>query len=820
MISLFLRRCLSARSCPELRPMDGAFKTYGMVGVPFPDPLPVRRLHSPSGTAGPLFEKGVKLSLKWMGAIALGQRVIFAPFSADTILIVDVSAWGYEQVVGGVNLCRENQFNLQPNHKGPWCSSTEKFAGLAAVGTQVFFAPYSADHVIEVDGSCANAALANREGIACLGGAAATASIATGHAKWNGAVAIGTKVYCAPHAARSVLVIDTAAFPAAAVGYASAAGLSTIGFPASSRVVPASLPASETAWSGIAAIDNRIYCAAHNTKSVLAVDTVTHDFAPIYFENHVNVGDLLVYTYYYAAFTPQVQLLSDEDKYTDIVAVGTSLVMIPSNARKVISLQTAQSKLMAVNLKSTATAAIKYFKGNKYMGGVLVGTKMYAAPDRACAILVFDVPSVTASFSLDPKSQNIEQNCGRKIRKWSEFITVGDKLYAAPHSATNILAVDTTANTIRGVTVPNTLTPGLSRWNGIARLPGTNVLLAAPYFATELLRIDASTYGAELVSGVPAVQAGAPVATGLGKWAGITAVGSGHTAMLYCAPYNADKVLTINMIYQVGSISTDAVATGSNKWHGIAAAGDVRAFAAPYRARSILMIDKAGGGKVSGVDISYQARGFASTDTLWKGALGVGTVVYFAPYDATVILAVDDAKLPAFSAVQTFETQVGYPLSYGYELYTYYNAAYEFYAGYTTDTNQDRWSGLVRYQDSYGERLFATPSNSEEVLALKITSGLFDGTTTTTTTIFADLFLSLAARDLDTTAFVPAAVTAKASPTGVGSLTLSEKKALMQFANDAALGFMETMEASLTVPKGLFKLGCVRDELAEILAEL
>ena len=72
---------------------------------------------------------------------------------------------------------------------------------------------------------------------------------------------------------------------------------------------------------------------------------------------------------------------------------------------------------------------------------------------------------------------------------------------------------------------------------------------------------------------------------GYWKWSGIAAVND----TLYCAPFNASSVLTIDA--KTNTVGTmDCGVEGEHKWSGIAAVGDTL-YCAPARASSVLVID-------------------------------------------------------------------------------------------------------------------------------------------------------------------------------------------------------------------------------------
>ena len=79
-----------------------------------------------------------------------------------------------------------------------------------------------------------------------------------GEYKWSGAAAVGTKIFCAPFKASSVLVIDAATEAV--------------------RTIPCGVD-GEYKWDGIAAVGTTLFCAPFNASSVLAIDAATEGSA-------------------------------------------------------------------------------------------------------------------------------------------------------------------------------------------------------------------------------------------------------------------------------------------------------------------------------------------------------------------------------------------------------------------------------------------------------------------------------------------------------------------------------------------------------------
>ena len=119
-----------------------------------------------------------------------------------------------------------------------------KWCGIAAVGTKLYAAPYSAPKLLVFDTKTETAY-----------GVSTASAHSGGGGKWEGIVARGTKLYAAPSNAPKLLVFDTETESVSAV--------STEAVYAGSTRFP------EPKWVGIAAVGERVYAAPAAATQVL-----------------------------------------------------------------------------------------------------------------------------------------------------------------------------------------------------------------------------------------------------------------------------------------------------------------------------------------------------------------------------------------------------------------------------------------------------------------------------------------------------------------------------------------------------------------------
>lgn len=135
------------------------------------------------------------------GAAAVGTTVYFAPFFADDVGVLDTTFWHDAEARADperVTFSKISTKEAGVTHDG-------KYEGAVAVGTKVYFAPLTENNIGVVD---------------TVTSTFSTISVACPHqvdvgfdicisGKYSGGAAVGTSVYFAPSAEDNILVLDT-----------------------------------------------------------------------------------------------------------------------------------------------------------------------------------------------------------------------------------------------------------------------------------------------------------------------------------------------------------------------------------------------------------------------------------------------------------------------------------------------------------------------------------------------------------------------------------------------------------------------------------
>ena len=217
--------------------------------------------------------------------------------------------------------------------------------------------------------------------------------------------------------------------------------------------------------------------------------------------------------------------------------------------------------------------------------------------------------------------------------KWTTIAAARDgMLYCAPHNATRVLrlnphtrVVDEMGNSASG---ERHNFEGSGKWNGIGE-GRDGMLYCAPYDAQRVLRLDISTGRAD--------QIGPVFTEGGGKWAGLAA---GPDGMLYCAPRSARRVLRIDPGRETADEIGPDLGEGGAKWGGIALAADELLYCAPRHATRVLRIDP--GASVAEEQVALVGPRLSSALNKWIGiAPGSDGALYCAPFCADRVLRVD-----------------------------------------------------------------------------------------------------------------------------------------------------------------------------------
>jgi flagellar motor protein MotB len=194
-----------------------------------------------------------------------------------------------------------------------------------------------------------------------------------GNNKWGGIAAVGSKLYCAPYNASSVLVIDADADKISMIECGVAGG---------------------DKWRGIAAVGSKLYCAPHYASSVLVIDAETGTVSTI------ECG------------------VAGNCKWFGIAAVGSKLYCAPYNASSVL--------VIDVETDKVSTIECGVIGNYKWCGIAAVGSKLYCAPFKASSVLVIDAET--------NKVSTIECSVPGH-EKWRGIAALGSKLYCGPFKA-------------------------------------------------------------------------------------------------------------------------------------------------------------------------------------------------------------------------------------------------------------------------------------------------------------------------------------------------------------------------------------------------
>ena len=321
-----------------------------------------------------------------------------------------------------------------------------------------------------------------------------------GDYQYNGIAAVGQKLYCAPHNSTSVLIIDAATNRTTTVE----TGLKGDHF-----------------YHGIAAVGNKLYCCPSSASSVLVIDAGTDTTSFV--------------TWTSPAQTWGTHAVSAEPvswKWAGIAAVGPRLFCAPCNS----------SWVLVIDTKTDTTTFIETgFEGDhKWSGIAAVGERLYCAPFQSSSVLVID--------SATNKTTTIETHI-RGEYKFAGIAAKGTKLYCSPLNFPSVLVIDTATNATSIIQI------GIAcnwKWSGIAT--HGDKLFCSPCNASSVLVIDTATSKTTMWS-----WASATTHAGLGelRWAGIEAVGDA----LFCAPHCAEAVLVINVGPSTGGLRNEDKAT-------------------------------------------------------------------------------------------------------------------------------------------------------------------------------------------------------------------------------------------------------------------
>ena len=233
-----------------------------------------------------------------------------------------------------------------------------------------------------------------------------------GDAKWCGIVAVGptahmtgSKLFCAPFNASSILVID----------------------PKSETVHQIESDVEGTGkWFGIAAVGQKVYCAPSGADSVLVIDAdseVIH-LLPCDVTGESKWSGITTVT---SLMKPAVVSKASSPPTDENNVAGTKLYCTPCNASYVlvIDAQTDDLSLIACGVPGTY----------KWTGIAAMGSKLFCAPCNASEILMID--SETGLVRTLPTGVG-----GAGKGQWNGMIGMDSKLFCAPSNASVILTLE------------------------------------------------------------------------------------------------------------------------------------------------------------------------------------------------------------------------------------------------------------------------------------------------------------------------------------------------------------------------------------------
>lgn len=269
---------------------------------------------------------------------------------------------------------------------------------------------------------------------------------------------------------------------------------------------------------------------------------------------------------------------------------------------------------------------------NKWSGAV-VGRdgRIYCVPQSAQTVLVIDPVAMTASL----ETFGLPTTALSSTFKWDGGALAADgNIYFAPSNATTLLVIDTMNQTARALTATQ-LGLAASALNGSSKYSGMvsvgNRVYAIPFVATNVLLVD-------VLAGTATQPNYGLTLSDSSKWSRAVVFG----ALIYCVPFSATDILVIDTTAQTAvRTAMGADLTGTNKWRAIVAVGR-KLYGIPGESTSFLVIDpldttgSAQGTAMQATFNVYDVRAPATTGTLlaspkWAGAVVHKGVIYGCP---------------------------------------------------------------------------------------------------------------------------------------------------------------------------------------------
>ena len=177
----------------------GATQTLATLGAVLSNVSPAQPATGPGDLCKISVGKGgpEHVDWKWAGGASVGTKVYFAPKFADTVGILDTETSHFRQV----DIPYDNSASIWYDTQG-W----SKYSGAAAVGSKVYFAPHAWDSVGVIDAKTDTFSEISIGGPKIIQNGLAPIE---DFAKYSDATAVGTKVFFTPFSADNIGVLDT-----------------------------------------------------------------------------------------------------------------------------------------------------------------------------------------------------------------------------------------------------------------------------------------------------------------------------------------------------------------------------------------------------------------------------------------------------------------------------------------------------------------------------------------------------------------------------------------------------------------------------------
>lgn len=345
-------------------------------------------------------------------------------------------------------------------------------------------------------------------------------------------------VYCSPHNAKEVLVLNGTSYSKIDTG-----------------------DESLRKWSGIYQANNgKIYCAPFDSHEVLVI----------------NGGAL-----------ERIDIVDESPgKWSSIIeGPDNILYCFPYNADHILRIDPVDDTFEKISVANLELHNKKHKWGK---AAVAADGKIYCTPDRSNKILIFDPETQTATTMnvrsyLNDRQQEMYES---KYSLYTDIVSHSDgKLYCANTSEQNILVIDPIA---RKTSVIETDVPWPGKFTGIAEAYNGNVYLApgnAPYILKLHRDIVGFIYNIEDKTSKHIREDGSDTLSR--RWSSSTTMDDGR---VLCAPHNSKKF----MIYNPEIESCEFVDCGfetRNSWMGIAEGEKGRFYCAPFDGNGLLFYD-------------------------------------------------------------------------------------------------------------------------------------------------------------------------------------------------------------------------------------